>query len=148
MVSNRIRTLLSDRKMSAKKLSDELTDCNAAILSYIINGRALPTAASLKEMCELLGCAPTDLYDSKDVDLLSVFEKWRTDVACLDSEVGKWFDPEESAALRKALAALGYSCVGEWIREMWRSTLLKYLESFGGPAINLSEVILAESQGE
>lgn len=148
MVSNRIRELLADRKMSARNLSDELTDCNAAILSYIINGRALPTAETLKEMCEQLGCSPEDLYDSKDVDLLSVFEKWRTDVACLDSEVGKWFDPEESAALRKALAALGYSCVGEWIREMWRCTLLKYLERSEGSVINLSEVILAQERGE
>lgn len=148
MVSNRIRMLLADRKISAQNLSDELTDCNAAILSYIINGRVLPTADSLKEMCEILGCAPTDLYDSKDVDLLSVFEKWRTDVAHLDSEVGKWFDPDESAALRKALTALGYSCVGEWIREMWRSTLLKYIERSEGSAINLSEVILAERRGE
>lgn len=148
MVSNRIRTLLSDNKMSAKNLSDELTDCNPAILSYIINGKALPTVDGLKEMCELIGCSPSDLYDSKDVDLLSVFEKWRTDVACLDSEVGKWFSPDESAALRKALAALGYSCVGEWIREMWRSTLLRYLERFEDAAINLSEVILAESRGE
>lgn len=148
MGNNRIRAVLADRKMPAKHLSDGLTDCNAAILSYIINGKVLPTPDKLREMCELLGCSPEDLYDSTDVDLLAVFEKWRTGVARLDSEVGKWFDPEESEALRKALAALGYTCVGEWIREMWRGTLLKYLERSEGPAINLSEVILAESRGE
>ena len=148
MVKNRIRYVLTERKISAKDLSDDLTDCSQALMSYIINGKVLPTVDGLNEMCEVLGCSPMELYDSNDVDLLSVFDDWRTDVAGLDSEIGRWFDADESKALRKALSALGYTCVGEWVREMWRDTLLKYLERSEQPDIKLSEVILAESRGE
>lgn len=148
MVRNRIRSVLADRRMSAKELADGIEDCNAAVLSYVMNGKALPTMECLKAMCHMLGCAPSDLFDATDVDLPSLLSGEQNSGQAADSELGNWFSLDEAAALRKAMYAFGYSSVAEWIREMWRNTLLRYLERLEGDAVNLSEVILNESQGE
>lgn len=72
MVSNQIRVLLAKRGLSAKALADLMPDeCNAAVMSYIMNGKAMPTRDTLEKMCEVLGCEPADLYDAEDLDLLS-----------------------------------------------------------------------------
>ena len=73
MARNRIKAVLAERGMSAKALADCVEDCNPAIVSYIANGKALPTPECLKEMCSRLGCSPADLYDATDVDLPSLF---------------------------------------------------------------------------
>lgn len=147
MARNRIKAVLAERGMSAKALADCVEDCNPAIVSYIANGKVLPTPECLKEMCLRLGCSPVDLYDATDVDLPSLFSDDAAASQPQDSELGKWLSAEEAAALRKAILAFGYSSVGEWVREMWRNTLVRYMEHLEGAAFNLSEVILNESRG-
>ena len=87
------------------------------------------------------------MYDATDVDLPSLFSDEAAASQPQDSELGKWLSAEEAAALRKAILAFGYSSVGEWVREMWRNTLVRYMEHLEGAAFNLSEVILNESRG-
>ena len=125
MARNRIKAVLAERGMSAKALADCVEDCNPAIVSYIANGKALPTPECLKEMCSRLGCSPADLYDATDVDLPSLFSDEAAASQPQDSELGKWLSAEEAAALRKAILAFGYSCVGELGRDMWRNTVVR-----------------------
>lgn len=149
MTHNRIKEVLADRKVSAKELAECVDGCNASIMSYIANGKALPTMECLRAMCDLLECSPADLYDATDVDLLSLFLSRDSATESRKShELGEWFSDEEVASLQKALLAFGYSGIGEWLREMWRNTLLRYTDCAEGAPVNLSEVILNESQGK
>lgn len=148
MARNKIKAVLNDRGVSAKTLSDGIEDCSTSVLSHIVTGKVLPTMECLKAMCAMLDCSPAELYDVTDVDLPSLFSSGEPlSEQSGDSELGKWFSADEAAALRKAISAFGYSGVDEWIREMWRNTLVRYIERVEGSAINLSEVILNESRG-
>lgn len=145
MISNRIKVLLAERKISAKELADGMADCcNAAMMSYISNGKVLPTREMLGKMCFILGCQATDLYDAKDIDLLSDDDGSASTVV----PSGTWLSPMEVKTLEEAIEALEYKDLGEWIHEMRRMTLLQYHGLVKKGAINLSEVILPESEGE
>ena len=50
-----------------------------------------------------------------------------------------WMNAEEKAALFKAVEGLGYHSVAEWLREMYRVTLHKYI------SLNLKDKALHES---
>ena len=145
MISNRIKVLLAERNISAKALADGMADCcNAAMMSYIANGKVLPTREVLNRMCLILGCKSTDLYDAKDIDLLS--DGAESAVPSVPAE--QFLTPVEVETLNAAIKALDYRDLGEWVREMRRLTLLQYHGVVKKGAINLSEVILPESEGE
>ncbi len=147
MARNRIKAVLAERGMSAKALADCVEDCNPAIVSYIANGKVLPTPECLKEMCSGSDVPRLICMMPQTLTSLPLFSDGAAASQPQDSELGKWLSAEEAAALRKAILAFGYSSVGEWVREMWRNTLVRYMEHLEGAAFNLSEVILNESRG-
>ena len=152
MVSNRIKVLLAEREISAKALADGMPECcSPAIMSYITNGKVLPTKQTLGRMCFLLGCEPTDLYDVKDLDLLSGGKEREQSPCVVEDTLQRDLNAREIAALELAVKALGYSDLGDWVRDMWRATMLRYYGLAGlveTGAINLSEVILHEGEVE
>lgn len=108
MSSNRIRVVLADRGLSAKALTDQMGGIvNTAIMSYIMNDKALPTRDWLKRMCEVLNCRPEDLYDATDTDLLSDFKSVQREVVPDDrEECGVRFSAEDVESMRRAVINL------------------------------------------
>ncbi|MGI6689876.1 MAG: helix-turn-helix transcriptional regulator [Christensenellales bacterium] len=145
MVKNRIKVMRAEADISATALAEKLPDVQSKVaMSFIEQGRVLPTRDSLEQMCELLGCTPTDLYRERDLDLLSVgggeadsefevegFQKPET-TRPTDKEgqerIRVWMLREEKEALLQAIAGLGYKNVTEWLREMYRATMQRYIE--------------------
>ena len=141
MVRNRIKVKRAEANISAVALSGMLPDgVDKVAMSFIEQGRVLPTRDSLKEMCKVLECSPTDLYRERDLDLLSVVDSTevelesvaRPDIQRADHEgqerVRVWMKAEEKEALLQAIAGLGYQSVTEWLREMYRATMQRYVE--------------------
>lgn len=102
MVNNQIRVFLAKRGLSAKALADQMPDdCNAAVMSYIMNGKAMPTRDTLDRMCAVLDCEPTDLYTIDDLDLLSR-DGIQGDIGVTASEeVFKRFSEEITEVIRR-----------------------------------------------
>lgn len=69
---NRIRLQLAKKHMTESKLAESIGDvCSPAIISYMVNGKVMPTKSMLTAMCNVLECNPTDLYDINELNLLS-----------------------------------------------------------------------------
>ena len=164
MVKNRIKVELAKADMTAAALSALLPDdINKVCMSFIQAGKVLPTIDGLRAMCEIFKCNPTDIYDLKDLDLLSLVGQ-RAEIkaeaapataqaptreqavqAAIVNETAPaqthihvnahagmqqlrvWMQPDEKAALVKAVRGLGYVSVAEWLREMVRKTLRDYI---------------------
>ncbi len=139
------------------------------VMSYIEKGRVLPTREGLEAMCDVFGCIPTDIYNANDIDLLAVKRKPEQPpkaeavkvkavstgknpreiiIPSPQKDLGRhegmeqlrvWMNAEEKAALFKAVEGLGYHSVAEWLREMYRVTLHKYI------SLNLKDKALHES---
>ena len=102
MVNNQIRVFLAKRGLSAKALADQMPDdCNAAVMSYIMNGKAMPTRDTLDRMCEVLDCEPTELYTVDDLDLLSRDGIQGNIVVTADDEAVKRFGEEITEVMRR-----------------------------------------------
>lgn len=147
MVRNRIKVMRAEAEISATALAEKLPDgMNKVCMSFIENGQALPTKESLAAMCEVLNCKPGDLYNPEDIDLRAVGRKDATPefatAAPVRMSVGKggersnhegmeqlrvWMQAEEKVALSKAVDGLGYKSLAEWLREMYRQTIHRYV---------------------
>lgn len=102
MVENQIKVLLAKRGLNAKQLAAKMPDeCSAALMSYIMNGKVMPTRHMLHRMCELLNCAPTDLYTIDDLDLLSRGGVHGNIVATADEEAFQRFGEEITEVMRR-----------------------------------------------
>ena len=137
MAENRIRDMRVRAGLTQGEVADRLPDdVNRVVMSFIESGKVLPTASSMRELCEMFRCTPSDLYDPSDLDLMT------DDPAKTDSEPQKkpanrgrghdgmtefriWMSPSEKEALEKAVLKLGYRNTTEWFREAFRTLLEK-----------------------
>lgn len=150
VVHNRIKVMRAEVGISAAALVEKLPDItNKVVMSYIEQGQALPTKEALAKMCEVFGCKPDSLYKLADIDLRVVQEEdvfpkaalkmaSTKEIAVTEVEAERdrhegmeqlrvWMQADEKAALFKAVNGLGYKSVAEWLRDMYRQTVLKYL---------------------
>lgn len=172
MVHNRIKVMRAETDISATTLAGKMPKgVDKIVMSYIENGRVLPTRDGLEAMCDVFGCIPTDIYNADDIDLLAVKRKAESEqplkpgtvkvravlsgenpreliIQSSPKDLGKhegmeqlrvWMNAEEKAALFKVVEGLGYHSVAEWLREMYRVTLHKYI------SLNLNNKALHES---
>lgn len=136
MVSNKIREMRIRAGMSQEDVAQTLPDeVNRVIVSFIEGGKVLPTVESMKGLCDLFACSPTDLYDLEELNL-ALSQNW-PDVVVQSVKKGGgrgaghdgmtefrvWVKPEEKAALESAISKLGYRNTAEWFREMFRGAL-------------------------
>ena len=137
MVPNRIRDMRVQAGLSQEDVADSLPEeVNRVIVSFIEGGKVLPTVESMKGLCDLFICSPTDLYDPGELDL-ALAETYPDVVARPPAKKGGgrgaghegmtefrvWVKPEEKAALESAVAKLGYRNTTEWFREVFRGAL-------------------------
>lgn len=137
MVPNRIRDMRVQAGLSQDDVADSLPEeVNRSIVSFLECGRVLPTVESMKGLCDLFICSPTDLYDPGELDL-ALAETYPDVVARPPAKKGGgrgaghegmtefrvWVKPEEKAALESAVAKLGYRNTTEWFREVFRGAL-------------------------
>lgn len=173
MVRNHIRARLADAEVHAKELAQQMPDnLTAVAMTYIVNGKVLPTKDGLQAMCATLQCAPEDLYELNDLDLLCEYRKLVPDSSELDvfvlptdqpksiptpkrnsrnhegmEEFRSWMKPEEKAALKKCVTALGYRSMSEWLRDMVKQTIKRYLDLHLAPKETvISRVLQSENQ--
>lgn len=72
-IFNSIKGALAMRNTTAAELSRLLPDANTeAIMSYITQGRVIPTKTDLQKACDILDCSPSDLYNMVDLDYSSI----------------------------------------------------------------------------
>lgn len=137
MVPNRIRDMRVQAGLSQDDVADSLPeDVNRSIVSFLECGKVLPTVESMKGLCDLFICSPTDLYDPGELDL--ALAETHPDVVARPpakkgggrgaghegmTEFRVWVKPEEKAALESAVAKLGYRNTTEWFREVFRGAL-------------------------
>lgn len=137
MVPNRIRDMRVQAGLSQEDVADSLpNEVTRVIVSFLEGGKVLPTVESMKGLCDLFICSPTDLYDPGELDL-ALAETYPDVVARPPAKKGGgrgaghegmtefrvWVKPEEKAALESAVAKLGYRNTTEWFREVFRSAL-------------------------
>lgn len=157
MVSNRIRDMRIQAGLSQGDVADNLPeDVNRIIVSFIESGKVLPTTESMKLLCDLFTCSPTDLYDSDDLDL-SLVDAFPSIKAKPTKKTGGrgaghegmtefrvWIKPEEKTALENAVAKMGYRSTAEWFREAFRSLLEKC--TLMGLSENDSNIVVLHSR--
>lgn len=122
MVPNRIRDMRVQAGLSQEDVADSLpNEVTRVIVSFLEGGKVLPTVESMKGLCDLFICSPTDLYDPGELDL-ALAETYPDVVARPPAKKGGgrgaghegmtefrvWVKPEEKAALESAVAKLGY----------------------------------------
>lgn len=137
MVHNRIRDMRVQAGLSQEDVADRLpNEVTRVIVSFLECGKVLPTVESMKGLCDLFICSPTDLYDPGELDL-ALAETYPDVVARPPAKKGGgrgaghegmtefrvWVKPEEKAALESAVAKLGYRNTTEWFREVFRGAL-------------------------
>lgn len=70
MVHNRIRDMRVQAGLSQEDVADSLpNEVTRVIVSFLECGKVLPTVESMKGLCDLFICSPTDLYDPGELDL-------------------------------------------------------------------------------
>lgn len=74
---NRIKAVLADRNTSAAQVARVLPDANTEVpMSFISQGKVLPTRDDLEAMCAELHCTPVELYpDLQSIDLAGVLRE-------------------------------------------------------------------------
>lgn len=137
MVPNRIRDMRVQAGLSQEDVAESLpNEVTRVIVSFLEGGKVLPTVESMKGLCDLFICSPTDLYDPGELDL-ALAETYPDVVARPPAKKGGgrgaghegmtefrvWVKPEEKAALESAVAKLGYRNTTEWFREVFRGAL-------------------------
>lgn len=137
MVPNRIRDMRVQAGLSQEDVADSPpNEVTRVIVSFLECGKVLPTVESMKGLCDLFICSPTDLYDPGELDL-ALAETYPDVVARPPAKKGGgrgaghegmtefrvWVKPEEKAALESAVAKLGYRNTTEWFREVFRGAL-------------------------
>jgi DNA-binding Xre family transcriptional regulator len=129
---NNIRVQLARNRTNAKVLVSQLPDVDRVAMSYIEQGRVLPTKDTLSAMTELLDCSPADLYDLSDIDLApheKASHPLHISPASHDhndmERVYIWYPAGGKDALFAVIKQLDYPSVAEWFRDMARITFLK-----------------------
>lgn len=136
MVPNRIHDMRIRAGLSQEDVAKNMPDdVNRIVISFIESGKVLPTAESMKKLCDLFICSPTDLYNPAQLDL-GITKNYPDVITALVKKGGGrgvghdgmtefrvWLKPEEKAALENAVAKLGYRNTSEWFREAFRGVL-------------------------
>lgn len=69
MTDNRFRVMLAEKRMSAAALSRAIPGMNKVCMSFITQGQAMPTRKGMKDICSVLDCKATDLYNAEELNL-------------------------------------------------------------------------------
>lgn len=132
MVPNRIRDMRVQAGLSQEDVANSLPEeVNRVIVSFLEGGKVLPTVDSMKRLCDLFVCSPTDLYSPGELELTlpeaHPRKKSRGRGAGHEgmTEFRVWLKPEEKAALESTVTKLGYRNTAEWFREALRGLLEK-----------------------
>lgn len=129
MVRNRIKTRREAVGIRQAELAAHLRDVTAAaVLSGIESGYAMPTRTDMGILCEVLRCAPEDLYDAEALDLTgrNASKTGKTGKRRNNTEIRVRIDPHDKRELTEAVAYLGYRDLSEWLQRMRRDTVRKY----------------------
>ena len=127
MVRNRIKTRREAVGIRQAELAAQLRDVTAAaVLSGIESGYAMPTRTDMGILCDVLRCAPEDLYDAEALDLTgSASKTGKTGKRRNNTEIRVRIDPQDKRELTDAVAYLGYRDLSEWLQRMRRDTVRK-----------------------
>jgi len=131
--TNNIRVQLAKNRTNAKALVCQLPDVDRVSMSYIEQGRVLPTKQALCAMTEALHCYVKDLYDLNDIDLTGALTTVNDRKRPLTTDHGHdgmeriyiWYSEGGKEALFEVIKQLDYPSVAEWFRDMARITFLK-----------------------
>lgn len=128
MVKNGIRTRREAVSIRQAELAARLCDVTAAaVLSGIESGYAMPTRTDMGILCEVLQCAPEDLYDAEALDLTGRnVSSAKPSKRRNNTEIRVRIDPQDKRELTEAVAYLGYRDLSEWLQRMRRDTVRKY----------------------
>jgi hypothetical protein len=135
---NRIRVLLAENHETAKSIVPMLPDVDRVAMSYIVQGRVLPTKDTLNAMTAVLNCKTIDIYsDLREIDLADGLQRASSDSLAnqpkITSDHGHdgmervyiWYPQGGKEALFEVIKQLDYPSVAEWFRDMARITFLK-----------------------
>ena len=76
MVRNRIKVLLAEAEITATTLVEKMpAGVDKVAMSYITNGRVLPTREILETMCDVFSCTPADIYEPVAYTHLDVYKR-------------------------------------------------------------------------
>ena len=128
MVRNGIRTRREAVGIRQAELASQLRDVTAAaVLSGIESGYAMPTRTDMGILCEVLRCAPEDLYDAEALDLTGRnVSSAKPGKRRNNTEIRVRINPQDKRELTEAVAYLGYRDLSEWLQRMRRDTVRKY----------------------
>lgn len=128
MVKNGIRTRREAVGIRQAELAAQMRDVTAAaVLSGIESGYAMPTRTDMGILCEVLRCAPEDLYDAEALDLTGRnVSSAKTGKRRNNTEIRVRINPQDKRELAEAVAYLGYRDLSEWLQRMRRDTVRKY----------------------
>lgn len=128
MVKNGIKTRREAVGIRQAELAAKLRDVTAAaVLSGIESGYAMPTRTDMGILCEVLQCAPEDLYDAEALDLTGRnVSSAKPGKRRNNTEIRVRIDPQDKRELTEAVAYLGYRDLSEWLQRMRRDTVRKY----------------------
>ena len=128
MVRNGIKTRREAVGIRQAELAARLCDVTAAaVLSGIESGYAMPTRTDMGILCEVLRCAPEDLYDAEALDLTGRnASSAKPGKRRNNTEIRVRINPQDKRELTEAVAYLGYRDLSEWLQRMRRDTVRKY----------------------
>ena len=128
MVRNGIRTRREAVGIRQSELAARLHDVTAAaVLSGIESGYAMPTRTDMGILCEVLCCAPEDLYDAEALDLTGRnASSAKPGKRRNNTEIRVRINPQDKRELTEAVAYLGFRDLSEWLQRMRRDTVRKY----------------------
>ena len=120
MVKNGIKTRREAVGIRQAELAAQLRDVTAAaVLSGIESGYAMPTRTDMGILCEVLRCAPEDLYDAEALDLTGRnASSAKSGKRRNNTEIRVRIDPQDKRELTEAVAYLGYRDLSEWLQRM------------------------------
>lgn len=128
MVKNGIRIRREAVGIRQAELAAKLRDVTAAaVLSGIESGYAMPTRTDMGILCEVLRCAPEDLYDAEALDLTGRnASSAKPGKRRNNTEIRVRINPQDKRELTEAVAYLGFRDLSEWLQRMRRDTVRKY----------------------
>lgn len=149
MTSNSIATHRKRLNISQKQLAAVMPEgvTNLAV-HFIESGNAMPNVETMRAMCDLFHCQPTDIYEPDDLNI-ALLKRSTPDEddqsAAIDITMPKkngasnrgpghdgmtefrvWVKEEEKAIMDSALQRLGYRSSAEWFREQYRFLIRQY----------------------
>jgi DNA-binding XRE family transcriptional regulator len=147
---NKIRALRAMRGLSQAQLSEALPDnSNAVIVGFLESGRVLPTVEGMKALCNVFTCTPTEMYQEEALDLVNALTSGHVRTFKRHkrgrghdgmTEFRAWMEPDEKAALERAVKRMGYKSGSEWFRESYRDLLKECIQHGVSDKSNLTIV--------